>query len=246
MIEGHLDALGIPYDFVTVDGEVRINLKILDRSRGVITEVNESGYPVEEKDLHTLVRKVKEMAAKSSIVVLSGSVPRQVPPEIYRELLTELKDLPVRTVLDAEGQLLLEGVKAKPYLVKPNDYELEKAFGRQLDTHADFVEAAKKLIEQGVSIVCVSLGAKGAIIVDEREAFFAPALPVPVKSTVGAGDSMVAALCLAMEQDMALADMLRYGTAAAAATVMKEGTELCTKADFDRIFDQVVVEKLNL
>lgn len=244
MISKLLDDLTIPYDFVEVEGAVRVNLKVFDLSQSVVTEINEGGHPVSLEHIQRLKGKVEVYAPASSMMVFSGSVPAGVPSYIYRELIERAKRHGTLCVLDAEGQLLLEGIKAQPYLIKPNLYELERATGKTLTTPSEIVRAARLFIEKGVRIVGVSMGSGGAMIIDENEAYYAHPIPVEVKGTAGAGDSMVAGFCLAIEEGAGLKDMLRYGVAAATASVIREGTLLCTREGFEAMLPRVVVEKV--
>jgi len=246
LVEEFLNDIGVMHDFVVVPGEVRTNLKIFDESQNVVTEVNESGYPVSEEFFPLLKAKLDTYARQSSIVVLGGSVPKGVSITIYRELLDLISDLPVKTILDAEGELLVEGLKGKPNVIKPNLYELETALNARFTSHKEIVWGARNLIREGVEIVGVSLGKEGAIILDEEKAYYTPGLEVDVKGTAGAGDSIVAGFCLAMEEGKDMKEMLRYGVAAATASVMREGTLLCTKEGFDQILDKVQIVELNL
>ena len=118
-----------------------------------------------------------------------------------------------RCILDAEGERLALGVEAKPYLIKPNRFELETMVGRELRSLADVRDAALKYIDRGVSVAAVSLGADGALITDGAETLFAPRLAVEVKSTVGAGDAMVAGLACGVIGDCGLEEMFRMGVA---------------------------------
>jgi len=244
LVEQRLDKAGIGHDFVTVNGEVRINHKVYDRSTQVVTELNESGHMVDEDALVRLKDKLMVHCRASDTLVLSGSVPRGVPTTIYRELLREMSALPIKTVLDAEGELFLHGLEGKPYIIKPNLFELETALDIKVTSHQDIVNAAKVFLDKGVKIVGVSLGSQGAIIMDEHHGYYAPALKVDVKGTTGAGDSIIAGFCLAMKEGLNLKDMLRYGVAAATASITREGTLMCTREDFQKILPQVKVETL--
>lgn len=240
-----LDRVGVPYCFVDVEGEVRINLKIFDLSKEIVTEVNEKGHPVPLEHLQKLVDKIGLYAAKSEMMVFSGSIPQEVPTSIYKTLLEKAGKYNTKCILDAEGRLLLEGLQAKPYMIKPNLYELESALGRKLTTHIEIVRAAREFVSRGVCIVGVSMGEDGAIIVDEKEAYYAPSLPVKVMGTAGAGDSMVAGFCLAVQERVGLSEMLRYGVAAATASVIREGTLLCTRSGFESTLPRVEIRKIH-
>jgi 1-phosphofructokinase len=244
LIEQRLDRAGIAHDFVTVKGEVRVNHKVYDRSTQVVTELNESGHMTDADALVELKDKLMAHCRDSDILVLSGSAPRGVSTTIYRELLQTVSGLPIKTVLDAEGELLLHGLEGKPYIIKPNLFELETALDIKITSHQDIIKAAKVFLDKGVKIICVSLGGQGAIIIDENNGYYAPALKVDVKGTTGAGDSIIAGFCLAMIEGLNLKDMLRYGVAAATASIIREGTLMCTREDFQKILPQVKVEKL--
>ena len=240
-----LERKGIYHDFVNVDGEVRINHKIYDRSQQVVTELNESGYPVDDVALEKVKEKIITHSRESQILVISGSVPRGVPKTIYRDLLKGASHLPIKTILDAEGSLLLEGIKEKPNIIKPNLFELESALNIKITSHSEVIKAASFFLDKGVEIVGVSMGEEGAIIVNENHAYYAPGLKVDVKGTAGAGDSIIAGFCLAMKEGLGLEEMLRYGVAAATASVMREGTLMCTREGFESILPKVKIEKLH-
>jgi len=239
-----LDKSYIRHDFVSVKGKLRTNLKIFDISQRTVTEINESGNPVTEDDLSILLKKVTRLKRDISTLVLCGSVPVGVPDSIYERIISMMRDLSIRCVLDAEGELLRRGSLALPYLIKPNLYELESALGIKLQSISEIIKAARKFIDMGVSIVAVSLGENGALLISETQVFNSPAVNIEVKGTAGAGDSMVAGFCLAVEKHLAPDDMLRYGMAAAAASCMNEGTILCKRDDFKALLNKVEVRKV--
>ncbi len=244
LVLSRLDDGGCKSDFVACPGAVRINLKVLDRSTGIITEINESGPAVGAGLADSLIRSAASWAGRCSFLVLTGSTPPGCPADLYRRIAeaVRLEHPGCRVVLDAEGGRLAEGLKAKPYLVKPNRYELELLCGRKVPK-LDAVHAeAQKLIGLGVEIVAVSLGRDGAYITDGRQALHAAAMDVPVRSTVGAGDSMVAGMLLALEAGLPLADVFRHGVAAASSSVTTEGTGLVDAVMFRQLLPAVDVK----
>ncbi|HZJ56990.1 MAG TPA: 1-phosphofructokinase [Clostridia bacterium] len=244
LIEQRLDRDDIAHDFVMADGEVRINHKVYDRSTKAVTELNESGHMVTDEVLAELKNKLVAHCLRSDILVLSGSAPKGVPTGIYKDLLGSVSDLSVKTILDAEGDLLLHGLKGSPDLIKPNLFELETALKIKITSHGDIVKAAQVFLDKGVKVIGVSLGAEGAVIVNESHAYYAPALKVDVKGTTGAGDSVIAGFCLAIKEGLDLKEMLRYGVAAATASVIREGTLMCTRRDFESLLPKVQVNRL--
>ena len=135
-----------------------------------------------------------------------------------------------RCILDADGERLALGLEAHPYLIKPNRFELETMLGRELRSLADIRDAARTCIDRGASVVAVSLGADGAMIVDGDEALYAPRMAVDVKSTVGAGDTMVAGFACGIIGDSTLEEMLRMGVAAATARCATDVSRVVDRA----------------
>ena len=233
-----LAAEHISYSFVEVDGRLRVNQKLFDESKSEMTECNEKGMPVSKGDVDILLECLKEELSEASVLVLSGSVPPGVNKDIYAVMTIMANEAGVKVILDASGELLLEGVKAKPYLIKPNREEFMKTFLQEQLVNTQIRSVAEKLIENGVTYICLSLGADGAILIS-RSAYNKmsdgndnslviekrPAISVPIRSLQGAGDAMVAGLCKAIydnEEDK----MLDYALNMAASTIMLEGTQM--------------------
>ncbi len=167
------------------------------------------------------------------IVVISGSLPTGSPKDTYQTWVKAFKESGAKVILDADGALLAGGIESSPYLIKPNNHELSGLLGRKLDTTDKLEEAARELMAKyGISKIVVSMGGDGALYVTEKESVYAEGLKVPVGSTVGAGDSVVAALAVAEESGMSLEETVRLSTATGAANVMCSGTQA---AEYDVI-----------
>ena len=152
-------------------------------------------------------------------------MPSNVDKNIYGNWITKAKEKGAKTILDADGELLKNGILSGPYLIKPNIDELEAMFNKKIVGIPETVEIAKGLLEHGIIIVAVSLGSKGAIFVSKECSIYAHGLKVDVKSTVGAGDSMVAALAYSLENGLSFEDTVKLAVATGAANVMTSGTE---------------------
>lgn len=233
-------------EFVPCDGAVRVNTKVLDKSTGVITELNESGPAVSRSQVEALVELAVRWAARCSHIVLTGSLPPGCPKDLYRIIIEEVRrSAPrCRAVLDAEGERLTLGLEAAPSLVKPNRYELEMLCGRRLNTVEEIHAEALKLVDMGVGIVAVSMGGSGAYITDGRSAYHAPALDVAVASATGAGDSMVAGMLKALEAQANLEEVFRLGMAAAASSVTTAGTGLIDAALYMELLEKVEIRQV--
>ncbi|KJR44955.1 1-phosphofructokinase [Desulfosporosinus sp. I2] len=224
-IQAEIERRGISHDFLFVQGETRINLKVVDPMNSTFTDINEPGTLVTDEELNQLEGKIFNGLGSDSSLVLSGSVPNSVSSLIYRHWLERAKLLGVKTFLDADGELLREGLKAKPFLVKPNLHELERLVGKDLSRLEDVEGAARNLLKQGSEMIVVSMGADGAIFAYQDKVIYAEGLPIEVKSTVGAGDAMVAALTQVTEGENYLERAVRWSVATSAAQVTTSGTQ---------------------
>ena len=246
LVLDRLRGQGCSAEFVRTPGAVRVNTKVLDRSSGVVTELNEAGVPVAADAVNALTQTVLCYGAQSDYFVLTGSLPPGCPVEYYRTLTERLKQSApgCRVVLDAEGEKLAEGLKALPFMTKPNRYEMELLCGRELPAIEDVDAEAVKLARTGIAVVAVSLGGEGAYVTDGEHAWYAPAMPVQVRSTVGAGDSMVAGMLLGLSKGLELAEAFRYGVAAATSSVTTEGTLLVDAALFEEYIPKIEIRQV--
>lgn len=237
---------GCASEFIPCAGAVRVNTKVMDRSAGVVTEINEGGAPVCAKEEEMLVEAAARWAGRCSHIVLTGSAPPGCSPELYGVMIQAVKAAApgCACVLDAEGAMLKEGLKALPDIVKPNRYELELLCGRELPEVEDVHSEAMKLICSGVHLVAVTMGGDGAYMTDGRDAYYAPALKVEVKSTVGAGDSFVAGMLLGLTEGLTLEGVFRRAMAAAASSLSAEGTGLVDPELFRAYLPQIHIERV--
>ena len=232
------------YNFVWCEGSVRTNIKVLDQSTGVITEINEAGAQVSEADLKRMSELVTLHAENTDYLVLAGSLPPGCPQDYYRTLIQSVEGLGCRCILDADGERMRYGLEAQPFMIKPNRYELEIMSGRELKTLPEIRDAAMKYISMGVSIVAVSLGADGALITDGDSTLYAPRINIDVHSTVGAGDAMVAGLVCGCIGDNDLEDTFRMGVACATARCVTDGYKVVDKTVYKALLDMVQIERI--
>ncbi len=244
LFEKRLMVGGVEYNFVWCDGSVRTNVKVFDQSTGTITEINESGARVSEDDLKRMTDLVALHAENTDYLVLAGSLPPGCPADYYRTLIQTVEGLGCRCVLDADGDRMRYGLEACPFMIKPNRYELELMTGEKLNSLKEIRDAAQKYLDMGVSVVTVSLGSEGALITDGDETLYAPKLALDVKSTVGAGDAMVAGLTCGFIGDNELEDAFRMGVACASARCATESYRVIDKTEYKRLLDQVKIERV--
>ena len=219
-IENGMAKDGIKTDFVHLNnGFSRINVKIQSSFE---TEINGQGPEISEENIEELFKKLNKIQDGDTIV-LAGSIPASLPSDIYERILEYLKNKKIRAIVDATGDLLMNVLKYKPFLIKPNNFELEEIFGVELKTAEDVSEYALKLKEMGAVNVLVSMAGDGAILADENGKIHACGVcSGTVKNSVGAGDSMVAGFIAGCEKK-GYEYALKLGTAAGGATAFSDG-----------------------
>lgn len=178
----------IDNNFVEISDDTRTNTKVVDYANNIFTDINEAGPVITEEDLMVFIDNYKKMCSSEDIVVLSGGVSPSIPKDIYKTLTKIAKEKGAFVVLDADGELLEQGIKAVPNIIKPNEHEFEMLLNKKLNSREELIEAAKEVINKGIDEVLISLGEKGALYVTKEGNFYGKGLKVPVKSTVGAGD----------------------------------------------------------
>ncbi|QYR21842.1 1-phosphofructokinase [Paenibacillus sp. sptzw28] len=223
-----LKSLGIQSLLLEAEGETRTNLKVIDEQTKQTTELNEPGFSADRDILEQFTAQFEAEAANASFVVLGGSLPPGVPPDFYKSLIEIANARGTKTILDADGEAFSHGIEAAPFAVKPNIHELESLFGQTFTSEEEIVSAARTLIDKGIQYVAVSMGAKGSIILGKNEAVRAIPFPITPLSTVGAGDSMVAAMVYCFLHGKTLEDTARWTSAAGTVTASKPGTQVCT------------------
>lgn len=241
-IVDQLEKKEIATDFNWVANETRINFKVLD-NLGQETKINQSGLPLTQTELDEIFSKVIGWSDKSEVVVLGGSLPENTPADFYQTLIAELKSRDNKVFLDTSEEALRLAVTAKPTLIKPNWRELEEIQGAKL-SFAELISVSQGLVESGIEIVVVSLGAEGALLINDEEAWHAKPPQVDVVSTVGAGDSMVGALAVAYKQNFSAQEMLRFAVAMSVATILRPGSEVGRLTEVEKWMNKVEVKQV--
>ena len=243
-IENSLREMGIASDFVWVKEETRTNLKVVDPREHTNTDINEPGTPVEPEAIEEVYRKVEATAGPGDIAVLAGKAPSGTPDTVFADWIARLRGRGVQTYLDADAGLLVEGVKAGPSLIKPNDAELGRLTGKKFQDIGEMARAARRLVHAGVGRVVVSLGSEGALFAAGDQTLRGRGLRVPVQSTVGAGDSMMAAMAYGAAKGMSFRDTCALALAVSAAAVTTPGTQPAEKRVAEALLRQVEFEEI--
>lgn len=244
LLEILLDEEGVLFQFTPIDQETRTNFIIVDTQTKHQTLIGAPGPKISKRELERLCRKLKEARPSPDMLAIGGSVPQGVPVSIYNDMIMDAKNRGIRTILDVSGQWLAEGLKAKPYLIKPNVHESEELLGRELPTEEAIIKAAFDLLDTGVEVVVISRGKDGIIAATDHSVYKSIPPSVKVRSAVGAGDCTVAGLALRLSRNEPLIEACRLAVAMGTAAVLTPGTELCRRADVERLLSKVRVEEI--
>ena len=239
-----LDEEEVPFSFTPIKRETRANFIITDTKTTQQTRIGAPGPYISKKELERFFKKLSHIYPKPNLIAAGGSVPPGVPLNIYYDIVMEAKKLGIKTILDSEGRWLEEGIRAKPYLIKPNVHEAEMLLGKNLDTEERVTEAALDLMKMGIKIVVISRGKDGIIAAVRGSLIKAVPPRVKVRSAVGAGDCTIAGLALELAHGEQLTVACRLAVAMGTAAMLTRGTELCHKADVERLLPQVEVEEI--
>ena len=218
-------------DFIKLKhGISRINIKI---KAGEETEINCQGPHIDDSELERLLQKIDRIANGDTLVI-AGSIPNTMPDDVYERMLERISRKDVKIVVDATKQLLVNSLKYKPFLIKPNRQELSEIFGTEVKTEEDIEKYAKELQKMGAKNVLISLGGEGAMLIDENgEKHKAGVLKEKVINTVGSGDSMVAGFVAGYEKEHSYPYALKLGSVCGNATAFLSG--LATREKIDEL-----------
>jgi 1-phosphofructokinase len=236
-VEEFLYKEGIFTDFIKVDGDTRINIKLKADTE---TEINARGPEISSLALELLKEQIKQLGSED-FLVLAGSIPSSMPSSIYEELVQICTETDAEVIVDAEGDLLKTVLEYRPFLIKPNHHELGQFFGKEIVTTEDAVYYGKKLVHAGAKNVIVSLADKGAVYINESAAYIASVPKGEVQSSVGAGDSMVAGFLAQVIKANDRKEAFRYSVASGSATAFSIG--LCTGEKAEKLLSEIRIQE---
>lgn len=242
IFERHLAAKGIADRFVRVPGATRIGVKIVDEADQQTTDINMPGASPPQGAIAALLDTINDLAESHDWFVLAGNLPPGVDTNIYAEIIARLKRYGRQVALDASGEALTAGLHAGPALAKPNLDELRQITHKPLTSEGALAEAIRQLHTQGVGLAVISMGSRGALFSDGEQSIQALPPAVAVKSTVGAGDAMVAGTIAGLAQGLSLAGCARLATAFSLAAISRIGAHLPARAELDAYASRVTVE----
>ncbi|UZK66016.1 1-phosphofructokinase family hexose kinase [Sphingomonas sp. M1-B02] len=237
MLDSLLRAAGVPIVPVPIAGITRESFTVDEGGSGVQHRFVMPGPRLDAEELARLMDALTGLAGPPAYMVASGSLPPTCDPAIFHALSDLTRRIGARLVIDTSGAALAACEGSGAYLIKPSLREVEDLVGRALTTEADECAAGRELLARGFAeVVVISLAERGALLVSEDTELRMAAIDVPVGSAVGAGDSMVGAMTLALAHGKTLEDTLRYGIAAGAAALITPGSELARRDDVERLY----------
>lgn len=231
-----LDTAGIPQRVVPIEGETRVSFTVDERASD---DQFRFVFPGPQLSPEEQKRVIEALATfdPPHFLVASGSLPPGVPADFYARVARLAKEMNAKFFLDTSGDALEQAGRDGIYLVKPNLRELSEFAGRNLKTEQDRIAAGQQMIsENRAEVVVLSMGPAGALLITAEGGEYFPALDVPIRSAVGAGDSMLAGIVFALAGGETLRNAVLYGIAAGSAALMTPGTELCRREDTERLY----------
>lgn len=242
-ISEKLQDYGIKQDFVQVAGETRSCLAIITES-GAQTEILEPGPTVTQEEQEAFGDKYQELLSKAAVVAASGSMPKGLPGDFYGQLINLARKAGKPFLLDTSGEALIQGIKAQPYFVKPNNDEIKVLVGAELRSDEDIVHVLQKFMEDGIKLPVISLGAQGSMAGYNQHVYKITVPKIQCKNPVGSGDSFVAGIAVGIERGMAIEDVLSLGAACGTANAMEDESGFVRKEVVEELFPQIKIQQI--
>lgn len=235
---------GLSVETVTIAGESRSNVTMIESSTNTMTKLNEFGPCVDLDDMHKMLDIIQTRTQVGDVWVLSGSLPLGLPNGFYAMAIEAIHKKGGLAFLDTSGMWLIYGYQAAPFALRINQVEAETALGKQLETKKDCFNALDKFRKRGIALSAISLGEEGAVFADKDTILDVRAPRVSAKTVVGAGDAMMSMLVHAYIEKWPFEKMARWCVAAGSASVMKDGTSIAEVSLIEALVDQIEVKEI--
>ncbi|KOC47519.1 1-phosphofructokinase [Clostridium botulinum] len=242
-IENKLNELDINNQFTWIEEETRTCLSLIAKDENQV-EVLEKGPTIGEEEIISFKTEFKKLLDKVDLIVASGSLPKGIKKDFYNELIMLANEKSVKFILDASGETLVEGIKAKPYLIKPNREELETITKKKIETIDDIINASRELMSLGAKNVAVSLGSKGMLFVSKNDIYKVKVPKITAVNAVGSGDSTVAGFATGISRNYELIKTLKLANACGVSNTLEKETGVINEEKINDIMDSISIEKL--
>lgn len=233
----------IACDFQEIKSESRFCINIVDTVTKTSTEILENGPEITNDELQAFLKKYEQLISLVKIVVFSGSVPKTIPESIYKTLINMARKKGLITILDSSGLALLEGIEAKPYMIKPNQIECEKAFNVTLNGLDKMLKLSKRIHAKGVQLFSLSLGERGSFVSFENKVYRILPPKINVVNSVGCGDAYVAGFAMGFAKGFDIIEIMKLSTATAASNALHYGAGIVDINEVKQLINEV---KINL
>ncbi len=237
-IRSFLEKEGIDTEFIRVEDDTRINVKLKSSEE---TEINGEGPEIKEEALDKLFKRIEKLT-RDDFVVLAGSIQRTLPRDIYAEIQKRCLDNGTKFVVDTTGEALTSTLKYHPFLIKPNIHELGEIFDTRINHKDEAISYAGKLIEMGAQNVIISMGGSGALLIYDGGVYHAKGCRGIVKNSVGAGDSLIGGFLSSYIDKSNILDAFKMGVACGSATAFSD--DLCKRDEVEKLLKKIEISKL--
>jgi 1-phosphofructokinase len=232
--------------FLFVNGPTRTNIKITEPD-GRLTELNEPGFIISKADQERLLEQVYRRADKYTLFVLSGSLPKGADPDLYAKIIVRIHNKGGAVILDSDQDGFAQALEQGPAIVKPNLHEMMEYYHLDHEPQQkELIQLGRQMLEKGPEMVCISAGGMGALLVTKDHAYRGFPPHVIVRSSVGAGDAMVAALAVARERKLNEVEAFRMAVAVSAGACETEGTQPPEKERIKKLLEDTSVKEINM
>lgn len=242
-IEEELSRMNINHDFVKIKNPTRECLAFITEDLEQ-TEVLEPGPKLYNGELEKFLVKYRELLKKASVVVASGSTPKNVPKDIYKKLIDIAKKSNKKFLLDTSGELLVKGIEAKPFFIKPNKDEIEDIMGRKVETTEDVLNEIDEFHKKGIEFVVVSLGKDGSIAGYKGEKYKVMIPKVKAINPVGSGDAYVGGIAVGLERGYGVEELLAFASACGTSNALEEETGVVDEEMVKKLIQNIEVRKI--
>lgn len=236
-IEDNLNTLGVKTEFIKVKGDSRINVKIKSNEE---TEINGAGPMISAENLDSLFNRLDQLV-EGDILVLAGSIPSTLPKDLYLQIQKRVSKKNVKVVVDTSGKALLEAIKNKPFLIKPNNHEIEEIFDVKINSEKELIKYGKDLVSLGAENVIISMAGDGALLITKDGVYKGNAPKGEVKNSVGAGDSLVGGFLAKYVETKDLITSFKNGIASGSASAFS--LDLALAEDVNKLLPIIKIEK---
>jgi len=243
ILKSKLDEEKVEYNTIPIENQTRENITIFEGDSSHQYRFIMPGPTLLEKEMQKIFDELKNIDPPPDYIVASGSTPNCIPDDFYQQIANLANDMNSKLIVDTSGKQLKLASEAGVFLLKPNMRELGTLAGKKIESEAHQKEAAREIVESGnAEIVVVSMGAGGALLVTQDFTEHIRTPTVPIRSKLGAGDSMVAGIVFYLSKEKSIREAVMYGVAAGATAVMTPGTKLCNKSDTDKLYENLLEE----